>query len=388
MKMRPLLFLLLLLPLSALAQTKAGRLLTGRVIDAETGEPLPYVAVYIGGGHGTLTNSEGYFHVDPNAVEGMLALSYIGYEKQQVAVSALPAIIRMKPMQMVLREVVVTPDEVNDILRRVIQHIERDYKKRKKETKGYFVRHLIRNTSDSYLIEGFLRARAAVNLREETMLSGIGGRNEAGEESNLRLRRTNLQRVTEVGARTFQSIFWAETVQPLSSLRTVRRYYRTKLETLHSEDGTRLYRIDFVWRNRKSETLARRRYITGRLFVDASTCRPLSFDGVVNNAYQYVDFVRRPTLIKFHLGYDYSDGYAAVSTLSVSGGNELMKYNILLFNVPDADLPSNKQVATTANTLVDIEEAGYDSTLWQRFDIVKRTQEEEEALRKMVGGED
>nr|MCR4920836.1 carboxypeptidase-like regulatory domain-containing protein [Bacteroidaceae bacterium] len=53
-----LLSLLLCLPLSAQQTYRA------RVVDAETGEALPYVSIYVAAGRGTITNSNGYFVIE------------------------------------------------------------------------------------------------------------------------------------------------------------------------------------------------------------------------------------------------------------------------------------------------------------------------------------
>jgi hypothetical protein len=388
--MRKLILLLLLLPLVALSQEPGARLISGRVVDAKTGEAMPYVSIYLANGRGTLTNSDGYFHASVLPTD-VLTFSFIGYEKQRIVAGKLPSIVCMTPMETLMREVVVRPAEVMDILQRVINHMKADYKKNKAAQKGYFVRHLLKYSyenvlsqyvNDSYLIEAFLEAKAAINLREETILSGTSGRNAEGAESDVPLRSTNLQRLTEVGARTYESTYWEATIKPLAGMSTIKKYYQTTIQTLCGEDGQMLYRIDFTPKSQRKLILSGKRYITGTLFVDASDCRPLSFDGKVNNAFQRVDFERRPAKIGFHLVYDYTDGYAAVSHLSVVGGNAMMQYRILLFNLPEDYLPRSKQVKASRNILSDIDAAGYEAELWDRYDIIKRTAEEEAALKQ------
>lgn len=371
---------LVLLLMTFIALTTWAQRYSARVVDAKTGEPMPYVSIYLGGGHGTLTNEDGEFHIKASEND-VLRFSFVGYEKQEVSVSALPATIRMKPLNSVLKEVVVSPLDVEGILDKVIRHLKQDYKNQKDTRHCYFVRHHLNNTDDSYLIEGFLTARSVVNLRDEAFLSATSGLNTEGEESAIKLTNTNIHKVTEVGAQTHQSDYWEATIKPLASIKTIRKYYQADLETLTDEQGEELYRITFRWTHKMTESLLNRRFITGTLYVDAKTLRPLSFNGVVNNAFQRVDFFRRKTTIRFYMNYDYTDGYAAVSHLSVQGGNDLMNYRILLFNVPDSDLPQDNQALMKGNTLEAIDEAGADSTLWTRYDIVKRTRQEEELAR-------
>ena len=58
-----LLTLLFCLPLTAQQTYRA------RVIDAETGEALPYVSIYASKENGTLTNAEGVFSIEANNEE-------------------------------------------------------------------------------------------------------------------------------------------------------------------------------------------------------------------------------------------------------------------------------------------------------------------------------
>lgn len=53
-------FLLICIPLSGWSET-----LSGRMVDSETGETLPYVNIgVLGGARGTVSNEQGYFHFD------------------------------------------------------------------------------------------------------------------------------------------------------------------------------------------------------------------------------------------------------------------------------------------------------------------------------------
>ena len=62
--MRRLLFFLLLLWTAWASGQDEMLTVTGRVVDAATGEPLPYAAVYKQNGMGTLTNVDGDFRLN------------------------------------------------------------------------------------------------------------------------------------------------------------------------------------------------------------------------------------------------------------------------------------------------------------------------------------
>ena len=350
----------------------------GRVVDAETGEALPYVAIYAGPGRGIMTNVEGEYHLSVSEHE-ILTFSFIGYEKLHIRASETPKLVKMKALERMLSELVVTPVEEYSILKQVIRNLKRDYSKHKKDQKGYFSRSLLRNEKDSYLIENIMAGRSAVNIRDAVTVSGKSGMNADGEESDMRLKVTNIHRLAEIGARTYQSNYWQDVIKPLESVSKIKKYYKVEVDKLHGNDGERLYRITFKWNDKRTKNLGQRRYLTGKIYVDAKNLRLLRFEGEVDNAYQRVNHLRLPTSIKFNMNYDYTDGYASVSNLSFEGGNEKMKYRSLLFSIQDDSLFTVPSGFSENNILYAVQDAGYDSTLWAKYDIVKRTEEEEAA---------
>ena len=374
--MRSALFSLLFVLLSASAWAQQVTL-RGRVVDAETGETLPYVAIFAAAGRGTLTNTDGEFRLSVSP-EDVLTISYVGYEKQKLKASEVPMEVRLKPFERMLGEVVVKPVDEKDILKQVIRNLKKDYSSHKADRQGYFVRTLMRNRADSYLIESFMGANSAVNLREEETFSGIYGKNAAGDSSRMGLGFTNIQHLTEVAPRTSASWYWREAIKPLSSVAMARKYYDIEVETLFGSEGEKLYRINFQWNKKHENTLGGRRYLTGTAFVDAETHRLLRFEGKVGNAYYtYNLFWRQANAIKFQIGYDYTHGFAAVNNLAIEGGNDWMQYRILMFGIQADSLVAAGGGFVDNNIVEAVKNAGYDSTLWDKYDIVKRTREEE-----------
>ncbi len=84
----------------------------GVVIDADTGEPVPYLNVYYDGkGVGTTTNLDGEFAVKYYPGWTRLTFSMVGYDTQVITVSAKTTVLNvsMKPSDQMLGEVVVKP---------------------------------------------------------------------------------------------------------------------------------------------------------------------------------------------------------------------------------------------------------------------------------------
>ena len=377
-------FLLLLLAISATAQEL---MLQGRVVDDETGEPLPYASIYVDAGRGTLTNTDGDFHLSVSS-QDVLQVSYVGYEKLRIKAGEVTRVVRLKPFKQQLREVVVVPVDEWAIVKQVINNLKKDFSKHKNERQGYFMRTLMKNRKDSYLVESFMAAGSAVNLREEETFSGIYGKNAAGDSSRMGLGFTNIQHITEIAPRTSSCLYWREAIKPLQSVATAKKYYDVEVETLSGSEEEKLYRIHFRWKKRKkgqnetSDELSmvpgNRRYLTGTAFVDAKTLKLLRFEGEVGNAYlTYNYFIRQANAIKFQIGYDYSHGFAAVNNLAIEGGNDLMQYKVLMFGIGADSLVAAGGGYTDNNILEAVKNAGYNAALWDKYDIVKRTKEEE-----------
>lgn len=372
---RLLLFLLLLLAARASGQD-AMLSVSGRVVDAVTGEPLPYASVSLDKGRGTLANIEGEFRLTASP-QDILTFSFVGFEKTSMQAWEVPSRVRLKPYEQVLREVEVRPVDKMDVLAGVIRNLKRDFSKHKKDRQAYFMRALMKNDRDSYLIESLMGWRSAVNLRDDETFSGIYGLNAQGGMSRMGLFSTNLSRLAEISPSAFQSVYWEKTLKPLHSLSTARKYYDVSLETLTGDGDEKLYRLSFRWKGLKPKTQEGRRYMTGDAYVDAKTMRLLRFEGKVGNAFQSVDGRRLPTSIGYHISFDYTKGYAAVNNMAVQGGNGAMTYRILLFDAHADDLAAASGGFVGSNIISNLTYAKYDSTLWEKYDIVKRTREEE-----------
>jgi hypothetical protein len=117
-----LVFLLLLVNLQSFAQTNQVK---GRVIDAETNDPLAFVNILINDGPELcITDIDGKFSSPPDVPVKMLKLSYIGYEPLQYIpdFKDKELVIRMKKKVYELSEIVIKPgiNPANRIIAKVI----------------------------------------------------------------------------------------------------------------------------------------------------------------------------------------------------------------------------------------------------------------------------
>src|SRR5690606_410936 len=105
---------------------KAQERISGRVQDAETGQPLASVHVTVeGSGQGTITNDEGRFTMAVPELPVTLQARHIGYVTGRISVperTDTPILITLAPAVLELDELFVTGDEFGDnIMRKVIE---------------------------------------------------------------------------------------------------------------------------------------------------------------------------------------------------------------------------------------------------------------------------
>lgn len=129
---KPVLLAGLLLPSLVLAQTKV----SGRIYDASTKEPLPFVNIILKGTkQGTTSDFDGNYTVSTNDPTDSIIVSYVGYNRLAKALKknvAQTIIIELEPKAVTFTTVEVRPGEnpAHVILRKVIKNKDRNDKNR------------------------------------------------------------------------------------------------------------------------------------------------------------------------------------------------------------------------------------------------------------------
>ena len=179
----------------------------GRVVDAKTGEALPYVSIYAGEGKGTLSNDDGGFKLIADAND-VLKLSCIGYEKITAKAAELPSVVKLRPYTTTLGEVTIQALRNKDMLKRVIKNLKQDYKQQGKRARKYFFRTMTETDRGNYMAEGFMMAHSVVNLRSAMITSGLQNRDTVNNGRTLSLNSSNIHKLMEVAPKTYKSQFW------------------------------------------------------------------------------------------------------------------------------------------------------------------------------------
>ena len=117
---------------------------SGRVVDAETGETLPFSAIYFSKTSGTKTDSRGEFSIE-SSPDSTLVFSCVGYERLRIKANELQKEVRLAPMTTMMREVAVVTPSGQSILRNMGELMAWEYKQWKYEI-GNFEIAAVRQT--------------------------------------------------------------------------------------------------------------------------------------------------------------------------------------------------------------------------------------------------
>ena len=372
--------ILLLLCVQVVAQST----FTARVVDAETGEPLPLVSVYISEDNGTLTNFDGEFSIMADSTD-LLRITCVGRESINVVAGTLPAELRMKMLASSLSEV--TIKAVEGTLLQIARRMEKAYGKRKYKEAQYFYRQTSVLLQKQDIVEAFISARSAVNLRELQFLTGRHGRLSEAAWGKSAINNMNLHHLLELGPMTKDASFWYSLIAPLkannfgmlSGIEYLQRYYDITVEEMNGEDQ-QLYR--FVLQ-RHEATKVKAPIMTGALYVDRRTLSVLAFDGKVENLTislgkgELRSATSLPVVFDVHINYRYDHKFPEVADLSIQAKWADFQTRTMLFNVEgQKHLKQKKGTHARENMLTSIEKVGYDSTFWANNEVIKRTAEE------------
>lgn len=374
----------------------------GRVVDATTGERLPYVKIqYKADGQDKLAiaNSVGdfSFQADP---DGMVHFSFIGYEKHSVKASKMPRTVRLSPWTNTMGELTVTAHDPMPLLLKINKQLKKEHSEHKKEEAQYFMRMFTTYKENSELVEAFLTARSMGHLRDIAVVKGRYGRGEELEQGKLDKKDAqNFHHVLELGPWFTHTKFWENTTSPLnpylSNSFLKKHYAGLTLQELSDSTSGKYYVFEF---NRTFKYWYNDGIVTGKLYVDANTLHLLRFEGEVQNIFLTLGMSKGWTsamLIYLRINFDHSKGYTEVSNMDctmISRGSEVTS-KCVLFNVDDIDLSTGLQRDGTPeadtklkgkrlgeNLLGSVQDAGYDEALWEKSNIMKRTDEEMAAM--------
>ncbi len=113
-------------------QTATSQSITAKVIDANTGESIPYAGITLSGSQNLISNAEGHFTVSDANSNGdtVLEVSYLGYVSAKLTVAELKSrnnTVSLVPGVFELDNVNVTQPDPNSIMAQVKSNLKRNY---------------------------------------------------------------------------------------------------------------------------------------------------------------------------------------------------------------------------------------------------------------------
>lgn len=359
------------------------------VVDADTGEPVPYVSVYVSPSCGTISNYDGEFSLEclPSDV---LRISCIGYEKvsrkaselfRKAQAQAEPDTIRMKPLASTLRELTVVGTD--DLLGRLVRKMQKEARKNVKAEGRYFFRLSTRYPGTDELAEAFLTAKSCVQMRDIHFHSGIRGLLSEGKIDNPDLKglgRTNLHVFLRLAPILLFEDAWDFAIVPSDIVLSRKGKLLSVTSTSFTDDdGSEICKMNFTAEtDNPSFTI-----LEGIMYVDRKKCQLLRFDGEVKGLHiRFYDHARQRSSIEMvgctlHVDYRHDHGFTEIANMSgtILRDNVMVRY--ILFNLGEKEVTFNRTVYSGNDMIETIDKVGFDSTLWAMTGIVKRTQAEE-----------
>lgn len=360
-----------------------GYVATATIVDAETGEPLPFVQVYVAEGHGALTNDEGQFSLDVGPSD-VLVVTCMGYQRVRLKASELPRVLRLVPSVTALREVTVYAPQ--DILWQVVSQMERDYVAHKNASAYYYMRQTYRMAGASQMAEAYFQADCANNLRDVEFVAGRMFHADGGGK-RLSLDLSNIHATLSLAPMIKGESFWREALIPLNQKRFRRRYnyvqdYRTTITTLDNADGRHIMCIRFA---PAREGKPRHAVMTGDLYVDADSLWPVGFQGRLEGIklQTNLDGEDSKGLATIHVSitYGHMRGYNHVLGISTRLVSDGIDCRTVAYNVDRLDIPKDVEASRSDNLLVAIWRTHKDAAWW-RSNVILPTQAEKRLMQE------
>ena len=368
----------------AVCSLHAQEVFRARVVDAETGEAMPFVNVVRTGGRGCVTNMEGDFTIVARA-EDSLRFSFVGYQACKWKASEMPDVVKMRPAALSVAGVTVLSSEA--ILTRARNVLVQDFKKHKKKTRMYLNRITIKSGGCEEMVEDFLTAQSAVNVRNMRVASGqYWTRMQTGEQVVSQMQHTNLHNLLMAGPMMQQVPLQSSVIEPFQapfSSRFLNYYYAISSQTLQSDGGGLMYVVELKPKVKTTTSI-----LYGKLYIDAKTFRLLRFDGAVRGLMTSMDrlgedrVMGQDVAVLIQVHYTHKRGFTEVAKAAAQVYSNNLEVNMTLADADNVAVLAEKSVAVKENLLKAILSAGTNPDLQQEASFMQRT-----TLERMIADE-
>ena len=354
---------------------------SGRLIDAETGEPMSFAHLYVPSGTGTMANLDGRYVLMAEPGE-QVRISFVGYATQTLRAGDLPPVLKMQPLDKALAEVTVLSTDA--ILMKVKDQLRSDFAKCQRRLSHYFCRMTLTflKGEQTEMVEAFLEANSAVSLRNLGVTNGQYWAKSPTGRIQSKLRDTNLHVTYTLGPMMRGDKFWKNVLmEPFPEVGResyIHEHYDVAQTTLSGANDRTIYAITLTPKEkRRSKPI-----LGGTLYVDAETLHLMRFDGIIYNINAEVSYTESLQQeytsldITVNINYQHKNGYTEVSDISCSAIDEEISFHTVLTNVEDYHLPLTYSEKIGRNILEAIEQAGTNPEVESRYTFIQRTDDE------------
>lgn len=387
----------LLMILISAGQLLAQQVITGKVIDADTGKPIAFVSIgIVGAAAGTSSNQEGEFALQ-SFPQAQIKFSCIGYQSLTVEAQTIRHTIQLKAEATQLPELVVFDKSVNaqKIVKKAFSSLEDNYAT-SSFFQRFFYRHYCRD-DDKYgrLIEAF------TNVWKHNGYRRTRTQAEENEEINVTHLRRSLDRTAAAQGHVpiaIKSILQADVAayqlstapQHLSlfgevnELRATIHKYKFNMLGITRHDDEEVYIIGYA--SREDSILTTVGYkkspgAVGTLFITTTTHAIVKAEEV---KFLASDTVRSSAYYRKHQDKYYP--YHLIREGKMSSGNSSHWYHVELASVEIKHEPQHQFTAKEPGR-DELLRIPYDSAFWHTANVIKATPLEESIIHDLGGGQ-
>ena len=345
------------------------------IVDAQNGEPLPYVCMYVSEGRGAWSNEDG----DAELIIGegeQVKISCVGYKTLVLKKSELTSTIRMTQLSRDLLEVNVESDVA--LLLRAAKKLNKDAVDNRRYRVPFFSRITIQSPARSEMVECFMEAGSASAIHYIKLYNGLYYSLSESGESQSSLRDTDIHNVFCLAPNTENDAFWKGYEGPLHQGVTagwLRKSYTMSSEIYNSDDGNGLRCITLKPKRKE-------KMIWGKLYVRPLSGELVCFEGQTETNLT-VDYIGRdseqshPTL-DFRINYTTRNGFSEVDNMSFSIATNDVKCHSTMINMGSYNFNDvlTWPVELGKNLVETLDDTGHNPALDKYLSIMKRTDDE------------
>ncbi|MFZ6001344.1 MAG: carboxypeptidase-like regulatory domain-containing protein [Bacteroidota bacterium] len=374
-----------------------GQVIEGKIVDAETGKPVPFASVgVVGTARGTSSNIDGEFSLFVSG-DASIKITCIGYASTVVNSLGELAVIQLKPIATQLTEIVIYDKEINPrkIVRKAFASVADNFDT-KPFSQTFFYRHYCKD-DDEYgrLIE------ASVDVWKHKGYGSV--QSSAGEKEEIRVTqlRRSLDKTAAAQGHTpiaIKSILHADMAAYQSAVKTEHLSFFHDVNNLKTDfdqyffrfggvtyyDGQEVYVINF--RYKEDSLLTTSGYIPaarseGSLYITTDTH---AFVKTEETKYQHLDTVRTSAYYR-----KYNDKYFPYHLTRVGKSQATDRsthwFHIELMSVEIKPGDVNKFTGNEPSK-EELLKIPYDSVFWVNNTTLKTTPLEDDIINDLGGG--